>query len=923
MQSKKHLSSLALVILLVICAAGSCYGSVAEADSWRDLGSQTLYFFASDRCPLPNWLQLRQELTGAFAQPNSRGSVLVIESFLEQALEGYEIDNFTWRGRIPLDINPRCTLGLYLADKFPGTKLADTGKRQFEQSIERSCMVTFGLVPSWQKLLETELVKTDEDFTGDFSSEHFDRSEVPFLLVYLVENGSCEAVRKQAGKQLAYCLERQYGLEPALRQYCVLLQKAYTAIDESAKLNVAKHLQQTGAICDAEQLYKNILQKTDLPKIATTAAGNLAQIKLANSRQIDAWQVFDILRKRFPNTELLSEDWKGFFLKFQADSKELTQQIIAKLQTVQEEKVVLKLCWQFDGLWTKQQACDRWQYVIGNVEPESLASRFARLHLARSLANTGKTDEAKDIVANLTGSSSPAIRAGTLLVSADIALGLNRISEAVGLYQQAAQIERPTTLPQWLKTFEIKQLDVEDLTSEGLRFFASFLRGYNELADGNFRAAAANLLKAREATGSLLRKSLSGKANKSIPSMLMLAYTEMGDYARAEQYGFEAISILEEDRQDSKQVSSSTSQIEKVDNSLFVLFGKLRTLKGPDSKSQFERCAGDVYTTVTTQYPLSTDSGATKSGLSQLLWQIKKHRVARLLSAEYDWSKTRLTKPDNFKKLLDLEPVIFTAQLLDKDSLEQISDALVAISPQEYAEGQMYRFALFSQQVKRPYMAQMALNMAAMQIDSVRGNVELLENIAYMHIAGNNHQKAVEIYQRIVEQVPDPNEAQEAQLEIIKIYTEDLKLYGKAITQCQKYLKKFPDSGQIRQVEFLMGKLAYLSKDYIGAAGQLDRFQKRYPDDVQTGEAMMLAALSCMSDGNTDNAVYRFKEIIEKYPEDDLAARSKFLVGYAQVSAQKYSRALETFKQLIEQFPKSKYTNQARSFIDRLSKMAK
>lgn len=338
MRSKKLLNSLTLAMMLVFCASVSSYGSVANTGTWRSFGNQMLYFLASDQCPIPNRLQCQQQLVNAFTKPDLRASVLAIESFLEQALEGYGTDNFIWQGRIALDINPRCILGLYLADKFTGTKLADTGRRLFEQSIERSCLVAFGAEAPWQKLLEAELTKTGKDALEGFKPEFFDEAEIPFLLIHLTENGGSKAVRQRARKQLAYCLEKQYGLEPALRQYRILLEKAYTTVDESTKLKVAQQLEQTGATCDGEQLYEKILQNTDLPEVAIAAAENLARVRLAKFRQIDAWRALDVLHKRFPDSKLTSEDMESFFLNFRTDREKRLEQLIGELSAAQKEK---------------------------------------------------------------------------------------------------------------------------------------------------------------------------------------------------------------------------------------------------------------------------------------------------------------------------------------------------------------------------------------------------------------------------------------------------------------------------------------------------------------------------------------------------------------------------------------------------------
>jgi len=922
MQSKKILSNLILVIMSTFFAVVSSYASVAEVDSWQNFGNKVVYFLGSDRCPTPSWLRRRQQMELAFAKLDYSEGVLAVASFLEQALEGYELESLAWQGRIPLNENPGCILGLYLAEKFPGTKVGDWASRLFSQSVEHSCLVELGAGASWKTRLETGLMKIDENSTDGVALDFLDTEEWPFLLIYFTQNGSSEQMRLRSRRLFAKYRCERYGLVSALTQYrLLLLGQEYSGLNEDMQLQIARLFEQTGAIFDAQELYEKILKNTNVAKIATTAAESLAQLKLADSQQADAWQSLGILRKRFPDVELTSESLQSFSLDFQTNREKKIAQLISKLITAQKQEEILKLCRDCSGLWTEKEALGRWQYVIKNVESESLPWQYARLYLAQNMVNTEKFNEAKDIIGALVSSSHPAIRARALFISADIAQSQNKASEAVTLYQQVAQIERPTTLPQWLKTSQIKQTKAERLTAKELNFFALFLRGYNEIIDGNFSSGVANLLKARETRTKSLQKSLYYHAKKAIPSMLMLAYLKMGDYARAEQYGFQAIKGLGEDGQDSKQFSNILSQIENADNSLAELSRQLHTTSEQGSKYRLETYA-NLYTALTAQGTFSTDFAASL-GLVQLFWHIKCRQVSRFLSAEYGIATRQLTAPNNFKEFLNFEPLVFMAQLLREDSFEQIRKALAAAVPREYAKGQMYRFAKFAEQVRHPYMARMALDAAVQQIDSASGNVQLLEDIAKMYLRCNNYQKAIEIYERIVEQVSDSNEVEQAKLKIIDIYAEQLRLYDRAILECQRFLKKFADSPKAAQIELLIGKLAYLDKDYAGAVGQLDLFQRKYPDSPKVSEAMMLAAISRMSEGNTRDATDRFTEIIQKYPKGELAARSKFLIGYSQVSEQKYSQALETFRQLIEQFPKSEYREQAQNLIHRLSKISR
>ncbi len=921
MPSKKRFDCFVLQMVFMFCAVANSYGTVGGTLNWRDFGNQTLYFLASDRAPLPNLLRRQKQLKDAFAKPDSLKGIRTTELFLEEALKGYGQDSLAWHGRITLNINPHCILGLYLADKFAETKLGDAGKRIFEQSVKHSCIVAFGVPASWQELLEAELIKTNKNSTGDFRAKRFGKAEMPFLLIYLMENGSHEAVRQKARKWLAHYLEKQYGLEPALRQYHLLLEQKDADVDEPTKLKIARQLEQTGALGDVQQLYEKIFEDTNSPQIAVIAAQNLAEIRLAKSKEAKAWQTLMIFHERFPEVELTSKRLRRFFVSFKTERQKQIEQLIGKLQTVQKEDEAFKLCQQFNKLLIKEEVLNQWKNLVANVEPESLAWQCSQLYIAQNLADTGKANDAEDILNSLFNSGYSAIRAGALMVLGNIAQKDGRTFDAVTLYQQAAKMKRPSTLPQWIKTIQVKPMELEKLTPQQLDFFALLLRGYNELSFGCFQAATTNLLRAKGISKSL-QETIPYGANKEILRMLMLSCLKMNDCAKAEQYGLEALKSLCKDENDAEQLSTFLSRVEKVDNLLFVLFSELRSLAGQDKKSQLVHYVGNVYFALKTHNLLKTESETDKTSFLNEFWQIKRQHVVKLLSAEYNLAKTQPAKSDDFEEFLYLEPVIFTIQLLDKDSFEEIHSSLAAVTEPQYAKGQIYRFAKFSQQVNLHDMALTALNAAYQQIDSTDEDSELLKNIAEMYLLETNHQRAIEIYERIVGQSSDPNEAQEAYLKIIEIYAKLLKSYNTAITKCRQFLEMFPDSQLVNQVEFLVGKFAYITEDYVGATRQLDDFIKRHPDSPQRCEAMMLAALSLMSDGNTQDAIDRFEEIIQKYPGEDLAARSKFLIGYAYVSEQNYSKALEIFKQLLEQFPMSKYTEQTRSFIDRLNKVS-
>jgi TolA-binding protein len=305
----------------------------------------------------------------------------------------------------------------------------------------------------------------------------------------------------------------------------------------------------------------------------------------------------------------------------------------------------------------------------------------------------------------------------------------------------------------------------------------------------------------------------------------------------------------------------------------------------------------------------------------QLYARAQRRHLTDVLTAEYLVARQHETPGGLAERSSSLLPVFFVAQVLSEDPFDRIRERLLSLGEAQDTLSQLYRFAMFARNLKRMDLARGALDAAAAAPAS-GAHVEALEGMARMYLAASHHQKAIDIYERLSTLATDPGRARAALLRIVDLYAENLKNYDKAVQKCEEFVRKYPDSPEAGQVEFLLGKYAYLRKDYAGAVGQLDGFQKKYPEHPQVGAAMMLAALSRMAEGNTGEAIGRFREIIRRYPDSDMAARSKFLTGYAQVSAQQYAAAMETFRQLIEQFPQSPYVKQAQELLERLSRVS-
>ena len=920
--SWKHVMAVFTGAILLLCGTGAiCLGAVADAQQWCEFGDRVLGHLDCKGCPPPAWLTNRNLLRVAFASPDLAECGQIVDGFLRWALQDYEPASRAMWGRIPLHVNPECIFGLYLASEFPGTELASVGRDRFNGCVELCCLRVIGAGGRWQQKLETWLGGIEHN--GDLSRRlaSFQEPEIPFLLAYLAHSGSSQAVRLSAKVQFANWLQEYYGLESALRQRCLLVSQSPHVPDDINVLEVVSELEAIGSVRAARELCEVIVREANSPDITSKAAQKLTHALLSDSTTMRAKDILNQLEQSFSRTDRATKDVKSIMIRFETGRDNRSELLINELLTTQKEERAWQLCLRYSNLWSEQELIKRWRQVVERAEPGSLAFQFGKLFLARSLVNSGDPNGTLDLIGPLCESVSPRVKARALIIAADVAYSRKRVTDAISLYYQASEVKRVTLIPQWFRdSIPVQPVDPEKLTARKRDNLIAFLRGYNDLIDGNFGGTIVHLEPVDHCEDPDVGPLYVG-AEITIPSMLMLAHMAIGDCVKAEEYGLKAVRAWQKRDPDDSKISVYLSQAEKIDGLIRRICRDLRGLCQDEKKPTILRYMVDVHDNLARLDALGIAKNRPDLKLLQLFSILKRQRVGNLLSAEHSLAKTRLAISHAVAdEYIRIEPILFCSRLIQHDDFGRIRDVLAGEAPEGRSMYQMYRLAMYARRVNYPHICRYALDSAAAEVDTA--GVELMEGMAGMYLEIASHQKAIEIYERIVEQDFDTNEAQKAQLKIITIYTEQLRLYDKAIRECQKFLEKFSDSTQVSEVEFLIGKLAYLDADYASVTGQLDSFQRKYPNSPQVGQAMMFAALSRMSEGIDGDAIDRFTEIIQKYPNSDLAARSKLLIGYIHVSGQKYSRALETFKQLIEQYPKSQYVERARSFIERLSRFS-
>jgi outer membrane protein assembly factor BamD (BamD/ComL family) len=706
-------------------------------------------------------------------------------------------------------------------------------------------------------------------------------------------------------------------LEPGLEQYFILFEGG--SGHGEMWLDVAAECERTGARTRAKRIYERVLENAGVVETAERAFEGLARMLLVQLRQGEIKTVWESLSRRFPDAKCTAPEIKALLDESPADRIQRGKAYLDELARTTNQLRALQLCRSFDTLWTPEEATRQWRAVVDRAEAGTLGEQLSRVFLARAMLETGTPDVAEAVLRGLTESVNPSVRARSLALLAQIAQAAGRAEESLRLHSKVVQIERPTAVPSWCPGFLRIHCSGEGTRESGCPAQGLYLEACNNLLDGDYPSAVDALCRVAADPSALpepLRPTLS--------LVMMLAYLGSEDCAAADRWGYTALGEWSRNTPEDARLREHLAKAQSLDVALGQLTMKVRMERATpsDASSEFLADAKALCKAAAALDSPGASAERPAEGIRQLHSRAKRFHLAQVLTAEYGYVKQRLMDCEAKEPSSAVESLLFAAQLIGEDSFDRVRENLSLACDAKEVGHVMYRFAAFARETGRPDVTRQALDTAASGL-SASGNADMLEDIAGMYLAASSHQKAIDIYERVAAATADSSRIQSVLRKIIDIHGEDMKDYETAIRQCEEFARKYPDSPRAREVEFLIGKYAYLRKDYSGSAGQLDGFRKRWPEDPLAGQAMLLAGLARMAEGNNPDAIGRFTEIIQRYPDGELAARSKFLIGYSQVSSQQYQAALETFKQMIEQFPHSQYTSQAQSLIDRLSKVAK
>ena len=105
---------------------------------------------------------------------------------------------------------------------------------------------------------------------------------------------------------------------------------------------------------------------------------------------------------------------------------------------------------------------------------------------------------------------------------------------------------------------------------------------------------------------------------------------------------------------------------------------------------------------------------------------------------------------------------------------------------------------------------------------------------------------------------------------------------AEAIKAFQEFLKKYPDSVQIPNVNYWLGNAQYALKDYQGALDSYQGLLRDYPDTPKTPE-VLLAIAECQQKLKRPIPAHKtLNQLIAKYPTSAAAAQARKLLADTQ-----------------------------------------
>lgn len=181
----------------------------------------------------------------------------------------------------------------------------------------------------------------------------------------------------------------------------------------------------------------------------------------------------------------------------------------------------------------------------------------------------------------------------------------------------------------------------------------------------------------------------------------------------------------------------------------------------------------------------------------------------------------------------------------------------------------------------------------------------LKDYLALAYVSQGSWDKAVDIWQALVDEYPQSPIGETRLFAIGETYSRQIKDLQKAIDTYEDFVKKNPDSKIIRHAEFQIGRLYFIKEDFPKAIQLFKEIIEKYPKESEVRIDAKLAIAACYEkQGNWDGVLQVYDEVKADYPHTPAALSIPLFIAQHYLKENRLSEAESAFKEAISGYEK-------------------
>ncbi len=180
---------------------------------------------------------------------------------------------------------------------------------------------------------------------------------------------------------------------------------------------------------------------------------------------------------------------------------------------------------------------------------------------------------------------------------------------------------------------------------------------------------------------------------------------------------------------------------------------------------------------------------------------------------------------------------------------------------------------------------------------------EALFNAAEIHnFYRKNYHEAVLCYLLVEKHYPQSELAGRSLAQVADIYKNRLRDFARAIVAYQKILDR-GDAAEADRVQYEIADAYFHLNNFEQARIEFDSFLKTYPDSLRVAEVEYRMAVTASLEGEQERAAEAFRQVIEKWPDNPYALEARFSLAGILEEMEELKSSLEILQRLQGVYP--------------------